>query len=86
VVLAIGSLLNARITRRIAVVAAWLAGFALQAAIRSWIHGTPILAGFVPMTGIAFELFTCYMVPDPATTPGRRSSPSVSQACRSRAW
>jgi hypothetical protein len=31
----------------------------------------PVVAGFVPMTGVAFLLFTFYMVTDPGTTPSK---------------
>lgn len=40
-----------------------------QAVLRSTLFGAPVLAGFVPMTGVAFILYTLYMVTDPATTP-----------------
>lgn len=64
-----GSLLNARFTRRIPLIAAWLTGFFMQAVIRNLIFGTSWLAGLAPMTGIAFLLFTFYMISDPGTTP-----------------
>lgn len=70
-VIATGTLINRKFTRRLALIGAWLMGFALQAALRSAIHGTPLLAGLAPMTGFAFILFTFYMVTDPATTPER---------------
>ena len=31
--------------------------------------GTPVAAAWMPMTGLAFVLYTFYMVTDPATTP-----------------
>ena len=65
----VGSFLNARFTRKIPVVLAWVTGFALQAMVRSAVHGTPLAAALMPMTGVAFLLFTFYMVTDPATTP-----------------
>jgi enediyne biosynthesis protein E5 len=65
-----GSVLNARFTGRLPLVAAWLTGFALQGLLRSLLLGTPIAAAWVPMTGLAFVLYTFYMVTDPATTPG----------------
>jgi hypothetical protein len=65
-----GSLLNARFTGRLPLVAAWLTGFACQGAVRSVLLGTPITAALLPMSGLAFVLFTFYMVTDPATTPG----------------
>lgn len=67
-----GSFLNARFTRRIPLILAWLGGFVLQAAVRSLLFGTPLAAGLVPMTGVAFLLFTYYMVTDPGTTPFSR--------------
>lgn len=69
IIVTTGTLINRRYTRRLPLIAAWLAGFALQAAVRAWLQGTPVLAGLAPMTGFAFILFTFYMVTDPATTP-----------------
>lgn len=70
-VITTGTLINRRYTQRLPLIGAWLAGFALQAALRAAFHGTPLLAGLAPMTGFAFILFTFYMVTDPATTPER---------------
>ena len=67
-----GSFLNARFTKRLPLIAAWLSGFAAQAALRSWIAGTPTAASLLPMSGMAFLLFTFYMVSDPSTTPVAR--------------
>ena len=68
-----GTFLNARFTHRLPLIAAWLGGFVAQAALRSMLFDTPFEAGLVPMTGVAFILYTFYMVTDPATTPeGRR--------------
>jgi hypothetical protein len=68
-----GTLLNARFTRRLPLIAAWLGGFVAQAALRSVFLDTAFGAALIPMTGVAFILYTFYMVTDPATTPsGRR--------------
>ena len=64
-----GTFLNARFTRKLPLIAAWLGGFALQAIVRSLLCGTPVAAALGPMTGMAFILFTFYMVTDPATSP-----------------
>lgn len=64
-----GSFLNSRFTHRMPLIAAWLAAFALQALIRSVCFSTPLLPALLPMTGVAFVLFTFYMVTDPGTTP-----------------
>jgi enediyne biosynthesis protein E5 len=69
-----GSLMNTRFTRRIPVVAGWVTGFVCQAALRSWIFSRPLIPTLVPMTGVAFILYTFYMVTDPATTPQKPRS------------
>jgi enediyne biosynthesis protein E5 len=64
-----GTLINYRFTKRICVVLGWWSGFIGQAVIRSVAFGTPLTAALNPMTGVAFILFSFYMVTDPATTP-----------------
>ena len=64
-----GTLLNAKFTRRVPLIIAWVGGFALQAVIRNLIFETSLTGGLAPMTGVAFLLFTFYMVTDPGTTP-----------------
>lgn len=68
-IVASGTLLNAKFTHRLLLVITWLGTFAVQAVARSLWNGTPINAALLPMTGVAFILFTFYMVTDPATTP-----------------
>lgn len=67
----VGSFLNARFTRRIPLIAGWVLGFVLQAAVRSAVFDVRFLPALAPMTGVAFVLFTFYMVPDPGTTPAQ---------------
>lgn len=69
IIIVSGTFLNARFTHRLPLIAAWLGGFAVQAFARSLIFGTPVVAALLPMTGMAFILYTFYMVTDPATTP-----------------
>lgn len=64
-----GSFLNSQYTRKLPLILAWLGGFMLQAVFRSLIFDTPLIAALLPMTGMAFILFTFYMVSDPGTTP-----------------
>ncbi len=71
-----GSFLNTWYTRRIPLALAWVGTFALQAIVSSLILGfttgyCPMAARLSAMTGVAFILFTFYMVTDPATTPER---------------
>jgi Na+-translocating ferredoxin:NAD+ oxidoreductase RnfD subunit len=72
-----GTFLNARFTRRLPLIAAWLGGFFLQALVRSLFFGTPAVAAWMPMTGMAFILYTFYMVTDPATTPSEPRAQAV---------
>jgi hypothetical protein len=67
-----GTLLNLRFTGKLPLIAAWMGGFALQAVVRSLVTGAAVVAALAPMTGMAFLLFSFYMVSDPATTPFAR--------------
>lgn len=64
-----GSFVNTKFTGRMPLVAAWLIAFAVQALVRSAVNDTPWQAGLAPMTGLAFVLYTFYMITDPGTTP-----------------
>ena len=64
-----GSFLNAKLTKRIPLILSWLGFFVVQAAVRHFLLGSLFLPSLNPMTGVAFLLFTFYMVTDPATTP-----------------
>jgi enediyne biosynthesis protein E5 len=72
IIVCTGSFVNYRFTQRLPLIAGWLGGFVLQAALRSWLRATPLPVALVPMSGTAFVLYTFYMVTDPATTPQRR--------------
>lgn len=67
----IGSFLNTKFTGRIVLILSWFFGFALQAVIRSIFFDASLPASLNPMTGVAFLLFSFYMISDPATTPSR---------------
>jgi Na+-translocating ferredoxin:NAD+ oxidoreductase RnfD subunit len=69
IIICTGSFLNAKLTKRIPLILAWAGCFVLQAAVRHFLLGTFFLPSLNPMTGVAFLLFTFYMVTDPATTP-----------------
>lgn len=74
VIITTGTFLNARFTGKLPLIAAWLGGFAAQAVVRNLVFGNPLAASLLPMTGMAFILYTFYMVTDPATTPtGKRA-------------
>ncbi|HYN97058.1 MAG TPA: hypothetical protein VES42_24730, partial [Pilimelia sp.] len=67
----LGTMLNAKLTGRMWLIAGWLSFFALQAVVRGVILDTAILGGLGMMTGIAFVLFTNYMITDPGTSPSK---------------
>lgn len=81
-----GTFLNARFTRRIPVVATWLAAFVAQAGLRSILFGTPWVAALLPMTGVAFLLFTFYMITDPVTSPSEPRAQVVFAAAVAAAY
>jgi len=70
-VIVLGTALNARFTHRLPLIGAWVAGFVIQGWLRHELLGTRFVATLMPMTGLAFLLFTFYMVTDPPTTPAR---------------
>jgi hypothetical protein len=64
-----GTLINLRFTGRLPLVLGWWGGFLAQAVIRNLLLGTALVGALNPMTGVAFVLFSFYMISDPATTP-----------------
>jgi hypothetical protein len=71
IIIASGTLLNAKLTGRMWLIFGWLSFFALQAVVRGLLFGTAIPGGLAVMTGVAFVLYTNYMVTDPGTTPSK---------------
>ncbi|MFF0309740.1 enediyne biosynthesis protein [Streptosporangium sp. NPDC004379] len=72
VIIVFGTMLNAKLTNRMWLIGAWVIGFALQAVVRSVIlDDVALLGGLAMMTGVAFVLFTNYMITDPGTTPSK---------------
>ena len=67
--LCVGSILNYKFTGKIVLIIAWMAGFFIQAIVRDIFFDISLVAALVPVTGVAFLLFTFYMISDPATTP-----------------
>ena len=71
IIITAGTMLNGMLTGRLWLIMAWLIGFALQAIIRGMILDVSIPSGLGMMTGIAFVLYTNYMVTDPGTSPSK---------------
>ncbi|HEV7648540.1 MAG TPA: enediyne biosynthesis protein [Actinophytocola sp.] len=72
IIIVTGTMLNAKLTGRIWLIMGWLSFFALQAILRGVLFGTAIPGALAVMTGVAFILYTNYMVTDPGTTPSKR--------------
>jgi hypothetical protein len=74
VILTAGTVINAKLTGRTPLIVGWLGAFAIQAFLRHWIWGVQLNTALGVMTGVAFVLFTNYMITDPGTSPqGARS-------------
>jgi len=72
-----GSMLNGKLTGRMPLIAAWLTVFALQAVVRGLIFDTSIVGALATMTGVAFVLYSNYMITDPGTSPSKPISQMV---------
>jgi hypothetical protein len=69
ILFASGIMLNLKLTGKMPLVLSWLGFFALQAFLRGLSPDVSMIGAFGPMTGLAFLLFTTYMITDPGTTP-----------------
>jgi hypothetical protein len=69
IIITSGTVLNGLLTKKIPLIVGWLGGFAIQAFLRHWIWHVGLYSALGVMTGVAFVLFTNYMITDPGTTP-----------------
>ncbi|MFI7433707.1 enediyne biosynthesis protein [Micromonospora haikouensis] len=69
IIVTAGTVINALLTRKVPLIVGWLGGFAIQAFLRAWIWDVALFSALAVMTGVAFVLFTNYMITDPGTTP-----------------
>jgi hypothetical protein len=69
VILTAGTVLNAMLTKKVLLIMGWAGGFVIQALVRHWTMDVALWGALIPMTGVAFVLFTNYMITDPGTTP-----------------
>jgi hypothetical protein len=67
----LGCFLNGVYNKRLPLIAGFAAGFVLQLGLRALVFQTPLLAVLAPLTGPAAIIYVFFMLPDPATTPGR---------------
>jgi hypothetical protein len=64
-----GTIINAKLTRKTPLIVGFMGGFVIQALLRWWIWDVAFYSALAVMTGVAFILFTNYMISDPGTTP-----------------
>jgi putative Ca2+/H+ antiporter (TMEM165/GDT1 family) len=69
VILTSGTVINAMLTRRVPLIVGWMGAFFIQGFVRHWLWGVQLNTALSVMTGVAFVLFTNYMITDPGTTP-----------------
>jgi Na+-translocating ferredoxin:NAD+ oxidoreductase RnfD subunit len=69
IILCTGTFLNVKLTGKLPLILAWLGAFVAQAVVRHLLFDVSLVGALLPMTGMAFLLFTFYMVTDPGTTP-----------------
>ncbi|WP_203930664.1 enediyne biosynthesis protein [Virgisporangium ochraceum] len=74
VIVTLGTLLNGKLTKRMWLIAGWLGGFVVQSVVRGLVLDNSTVSALSTMTGVAFILFTNYMITDPGTTPSGRWS------------
>jgi enediyne biosynthesis protein E5 len=69
IIITAGTVLNGVLTKKIPLIVGWVGGFVIQALIRHYVWDVALWGALLPMTGVAFVLFTNYMITDPGTTP-----------------
>jgi hypothetical protein len=69
IIVTAGTVINATLTGKVPLIVGWMGGFAIQAFVRHWIWDVALYTALGVMTGVAFVLFTNYMITDPGTTP-----------------
>jgi hypothetical protein len=69
IILTAGTVINAMLTKKIPLIVGWLGGFMIQSFLRHWFWHVQLNTALGVMTGVAFVLFTNYMITDPGTTP-----------------
>ena len=69
IIITAGTVINASLTRKTPLIVGWLGSYVIQALIRHAIWHVNMFSALSMMTGVAFVLFTNYMISDPGTTP-----------------
>src|SRR5882672_10502590 len=76
-ILAAGTMLNVGLTKKVPLILGWVGGFVTQAVLRWLLLGHALLGALLPMTGLAFVIYTNYMITDPATSPAKPRNQAI---------
>jgi hypothetical protein len=76
-----GTVLNTMLTKKVPLIVGWMGGYAIQAFVRHAIWNVALFSALGSMTGVAFVLFSNYMITDPGTTPSRGRSQFMFGGC-----
>lgn len=71
VIITAGTVINATLTKRVPLIVGWMGGFVIQAVVRWLFWDVALASALSVMVGVAFVLFTNYMITDPGTSPAR---------------
>jgi hypothetical protein len=69
IIVTAGTVLNASLTKKIPLIVGWAGSFVIQGLVRHYVWDVALWSALAVTTGVAFVLFTNYMITDPGTTP-----------------
>ena len=69
IIISAGTVLNAGLTKKVPLIMGWVGAFVIQALIRHFVWDVALWSALAVMSGVAFVLFTNYMITDPGTSP-----------------
>jgi hypothetical protein len=71
IIVTAGTMLNAKLTQRTMLIVGFVGAFVIQALVRWWLYDVAVYSALAVVTGVAFVLFTNYMITDPGTSPSK---------------
>lgn len=69
IIITAGTIINAQLTKKVPLIVGWVGAFIIQGLLRWWIWDVAVWSALAVVTGVAFVLFTNYMITDPGTSP-----------------
>jgi hypothetical protein len=71
IIVTAGTVINTMLTKKVPLIVGFVGGFVIQALLRWAIWDVALWSALSVLTGVAFVLFTNYMITDPGTTPSK---------------